>query len=82
MVLKGAKALLASESIEIIQFEFNKMNVFSRTFMHDFFVLLPKFRFFRMVQDGLVALGEYNPGSWELFGYQNIVCFRGDPDLG
>jgi FkbM family methyltransferase len=73
-VLRGAQQLIADSRIGVVQFEFNTMNVFSRTFMHDFLTILPRHRMHRIVQDGLVALGDYNPVTWELFGYQNIVA--------
>ncbi|MGE3622412.1 MAG: FkbM family methyltransferase [Bdellovibrionales bacterium] len=73
MVLRGAQSLIRENRLGIVQFEFNKMNVFSRTFMHDFHQILPNHNLHRIVQDGLIPLGKYNPLSWEIFGYQNIV---------
>lgn len=74
MVLKGAEAGLAAGRFGIVQFEFGPAAVFSRTFIHDFYQLLPKHRLFRIVQDGVVPLGKYNPTHCELFGFQNIVA--------
>jgi FkbM family methyltransferase len=74
MVLKGASSLIAADKLGVVQFEFNKMNVFSRTFMHDFYQLLPRHKLHRIVQDGLVPLGKYDPMTCEFFGYQNIVA--------
>ena len=50
------------------------MNIFSRTFMRDFYQILPRHRMFRIVQDGLVPLGPYKPVTCEMFGIQNIVA--------
>ncbi|MEZ5648894.1 MAG: FkbM family methyltransferase [Alphaproteobacteria bacterium] len=74
-VLRGGAKLIKEDRLGIIQFEFNTMNVFSRIFMYDFYQILPRHRFYRIVQDGLVSLGEYNSPTVELFGYQNIVAF-------
>ena len=83
-VLKGANGLLAAERIGIVHFEFNEMNVFSRTFCKDFVDLLAGFSLFRMLPDGLVPLGAYSPAYYELFAYQNLVAVRADllPGLG
>jgi len=72
-VLQGSQGAINSGVIEIIHFEFNEMNVISRTSFKDFHDSLPQYRFFRMLPDGLVSLGEYVPVMHELFAYQNIV---------
>jgi FkbM family methyltransferase len=41
-VLAGFKSMLSADKIDIIQFEYNYMSVFSRTFLRDFFELLEK----------------------------------------
>jgi FkbM family methyltransferase len=74
MVLRGASELIREGRLGIIQFEFNTMNVFSRSFMRDFYQILPGYRFYRIVRDGLVAMGDYNPLMVELFGHQNVVA--------
>jgi FkbM family methyltransferase len=73
-VLGGAKTSLRERRIGAIQFEFNEMNLISRTFMRDFFVALPEFEFYRMVRDGLVPLDEQPPFLSEIFQFQNIVA--------
>lgn len=75
-VLKGATNLLHAGLINAIQFEFNEMNVASRVFFRDFLDLLPGYRFFRMVRDGLIALDPYSPLRCEQFVFQNIVALR------
>jgi FkbM family methyltransferase len=77
-VLKGAAGLLKSKKIDVIQFEFNEMNVFSRTFFKDFLDFLPEYRFFRLLPDSVVDLGEYRPSFYEVFAFQNIICVRRD----
>lgn len=74
MVLRGASGLIKAGRLGIVQFEFNTMNVFSRSFMRDFYQILPGYRFYRIVRDGLIAMGDYNPLMAELFGHQNIVA--------
>jgi FkbM family methyltransferase len=79
-VLKGAKRLLDKKKIDVIQFEFNEMNVISRVFMKDFFDLLPDYRFYRLLADGAISLENYDPTFMEVFAFQNIVCIRRDVD--
>jgi FkbM family methyltransferase len=77
-VLRGAHKAIAAGQIDVVQFEFNEMNVMSRVFFRDFYAALPGFVFYRMVVDGLAAMGEYRPRSHELFIWQNVVAIRGD----
>jgi FkbM family methyltransferase len=46
-VLQGAKKLLTSHRISIVQFEFNEIHAFSRVFMKDFVELLADFDMYR-----------------------------------
>lgn len=73
-VLKGAANLLRENRIRAIHFEFNEMNVLSRVFFKDFFDLLPNYRFYRMLRDGLAPLDPYTPLICELFSFQNVVA--------
>lgn len=75
-VLLGARQALAGGMIDLIHFEFNEMNVVSRTFFKDFHDLLEGYRFYRMLPDGLIELGEYKAYRMEIFAYQNIVAIR------
>ncbi len=75
-VLDGLEATLSKDIIDVIQFEFTVMNVFSKTFCRDFFVRLPQYDFYRMLPCDLVPIGPYSPIFCELFGYQNIVAIR------
>jgi FkbM family methyltransferase len=73
-VLRGADSLLKSGKIEIIHFEFNEMNVFSRVFFRDIWEFLPNYDFYRMLPNGLVPIQKYSPVFCEIFAYQNIVA--------
>jgi FkbM family methyltransferase len=75
-VLGGAKRLLQNGRIETIQFEFNEMNLISRTYMRDFYDALPEYRLYRMVRNGLVPLEERASPASEIFLFQNIVAHR------
>lgn len=72
-ILEGARGLLDSKKIGIIQFEFGGRNLDSRTFLRDFFGLLaPQYRIFRIVKDGLRPV-EYNE-RWEIFTTTNFLA--------
>jgi len=79
-VLQGARRLIASGSIDVIQFEFNEMNVISRVFMRDFFALLENYRIYRLLQESALEFAVYDPTFMEVFAFQNIVCIRKDLD--
>ena len=72
-VLKGGKRLISEGRIEVVQFEFNEMNVLSRSFLRDFYFILEGYSFFRLREDGLIPLGAYNSIN-EIFKFQNIVA--------
>lgn len=74
-VLRGAQKMLPH--IEVIQFEFNRHNILSRTFLKDFYDLMPDFTFYRIGPDRLIPLGTYKPHN-EIFRIQNIVAVRQD----
>ena len=74
-VLLGAQDYLLNNRIAAIQFEFNEMNVISRTFFKDFWDLLPNYNFFRLLPGGgLLHIKEYSPVNCEIFAFQNIVA--------
>ena len=77
-ILRGASDAIASAAIDVVQFEFNEMNVMSRVFFKDFYDALPGFTFYRMVVDGLAPMGEYRPRTHELFILQNVVAIGDD----
>lgn len=75
-VLKGARYTIARGMIQVIQIEFNEMNVISRTFFKDIIDILPGYDFFRLLPDGLMPLGTYKVSDFEIFAFQNIVAIR------
>jgi FkbM family methyltransferase len=75
-VLKGAKLTLEKGIINAIQIEFNEMNVISRTFFKDIVDILPGYDFYRLLPDGLKALGAYRAMDFEIFAFQNIVALK------
>ena len=72
-VLEGAKRMLSSGKIKLIQFEFNEMNVVSRVFMKDFYSVLPAYSLYRLDSTRLIPLGKYDTFH-EIFKFQNIVA--------
>jgi len=76
-VLKGAASAISSRMIDVVQFEFNEMNVISHVFLKDFYDALPGYAFYRMVVDGLAPLGRYQARTHELFFLHNVVAIRG-----
>jgi len=75
-VLKGASAMINSGKIQIIQFEFNEFNIFSKSFMWEFYDTLKQYDFYRiMPQDKLCPMGGYN-SMLEIFRYQNILAIK------
>ena len=75
-VLRGARQTIASGLVEIIQVEFNEMNIISKTFFKDIVDILPGYDFYRLLPDGLKALGPYNSTNYEIFSFQNIVALK------
>jgi FkbM family methyltransferase len=75
-VLLGAREALTNAKIDIIHFEFNEMNVISKTYFKEFWDLLEGYELYRLLQDGLVLIKHYNPVFCEIFAFQNIVAIR------
>lgn len=72
--LKGLGNWISQGKIRAIHFEFNEMNVISRSFFKDFWDILPNYNFYRMIRDGLVPIEQYNPLDCEIYAFQNIVA--------
>lgn len=82
-VLQGAGQALANGIVDLIQIEFNEMNVVSRVFFRDFHALLSGgYDIFRLLPSGLLPLDPYRPLQHELFAFQNIVCIRRGSGFG
>ena len=75
-VLLGAEESIRNGMINVIHFEFNDMNVISRTFFKDFFDFLPEYDFYRLTPEGALHIRTYIPWLCEIFAYQNIVCTK------
>ena len=59
-VLQGARGMIERDAIDFIQFEFGICDIASKTFFKDFYQLLePRFRIYRVLQDGLFEITEY-----------------------
>ena len=75
-VLSGALNLIKTKSIDVIQFEFNEMNVISRTFLKDFYdILYLNYEIYRLDSKKLISLKEYSTAN-EIFQYQNIIAIK------
>lgn len=72
-ILKGASAMIAQKRIRVIQFEFNEMNIISRTFLRDFYDLLKEYDFYRLSEKELIDIRKYKTIN-EIFRFQNIVA--------
>jgi FkbM family methyltransferase len=75
-VLLGLEKFIKLGRVEAIHFEFNEMNVSSRTFFRDFFTMLGGYNFYRLLPRGMVRIAKYNPSQCEIFAFQNIVAIR------
>jgi hypothetical protein len=75
-VMKGAKKLIKSNKVKLIQFEFNIMNRHSRTFFLDFEALLSDYDLYRLLPHGLLQITSDSLLHSEIFLYQNILAMR------
>jgi hypothetical protein len=72
-VLQGGKKMVVTGRLPIIQFEFNEMNIISKSSLKDFYELLQGYQFFRLMPNGLLPLGAYNSSN-EIYMFQNILA--------
>jgi len=79
-VLKGAQKMLSLGKLDIIQFEFNEMNIISRVFLRDFYHFLKEYRFYRVDSDRLIPIFEYSSEN-EIFRFQNILAISKKFDI-
>jgi FkbM family methyltransferase len=77
-ILKGAKQSLLEKKIKAIHFEFNEMNVISRSYFRDFWEMLGDFRIYRLLPKEIIEIKKYTPLFCEVFAYQNIVAILKD----
>jgi FkbM family methyltransferase len=72
--LRGARQMIRHNRINYIQFEFGGCNIDSRTFFQDFWYLLKdNYRFYRIVENGLFPIAEYNE-RFEIFTTINYLA--------
>jgi FkbM family methyltransferase len=74
-VLQGAREMILGNRINIIQFEFNEINVISRVFLRDFYQILADYNLYRIKKDFLIPMFDYDSKN-EIFKYQNILAIR------
>ena len=75
-VLRGCSKSIDSGKIKAIHFEFNEMNVASRVFFKDFWVILSNYEIYRLLPSGMIKLNKYSSIYCEIFAYQNIVAIQ------
>jgi len=72
-VIKGARSLIKDNCIDLIQIEFNEMNIVSRVFFRDFVNELTDYIPYRLLPNGVIQLKKSSPRRTELFTFQNII---------
>lgn len=76
-VFQGARRMLSERRVNVIQFEFNEMNVVGRTFLDDFFTSLSATHdLYRLLPHGLLRLHPRSHWANEQFVFQNIIALR------
>lgn len=74
--LRGFRQHIDRGLVDVIQFEFNEMNVVTRVFFKDFWDFLQGYELYRLLPKGLARIEQYAPATCEIFAFQNIVAFR------
>ncbi len=77
-VMKGAESLIRGQKVDVIQWEFNDMNVITRTFFKDFFEFLSDYLIVRLTPTTPIPIYSYAPILCEVFALQTYVAFRKD----
>jgi FkbM family methyltransferase len=76
-VLKGLGDGLYSGKIKAIHFEFNEMNIASKSTFKDFWDLLKDYQLYRLLPNGkMLRIEQYITLECELYAFQNIVAIR------
>jgi FkbM family methyltransferase len=74
--LRGATRMLADGAISLIQFEFGPANIYSRTYLYDFWTLLAnRYDLYRIIPKGIVPLRYYGEHN-EIFLTTNYLAIR------
>lgn len=75
-VLRGAQRMLTAGLISMIQFEFGPANIYSRTYLYDFWSLLSgRYDIFRIVPQGIAPITYYGEHH-EIFLTTNYLALK------
>jgi len=74
-VLNGSQKMIKDGKIKIIQFEFNEMNLISRTNMLDFLEILKDYNLYRILTNSLIPIKPQNIEN-RIFLFQNILAVK------
>lgn len=77
-VLKGSNEMIASNSIDVIHFEFGMHYIFVGKFLKDFGKLLENYKLYRLLPNGFLPITFDRPEMEEFFFFQNIIAIRKD----
>lgn len=74
-VLVGLKSFITERKIKAIHFEFNEMNIISKSTFKDFWDILSDYNFYRLLPGGaLLQIKNYSPLGTEIYAFQNIIA--------
>lgn len=74
-VLLGIQGYLKENKIKAIHFEFNSMNIVSKTSFKDFWDLLNNYNLYRILPGGgLLEIKSYSSILCEIYAFQNIIA--------
>ncbi|MDO8260814.1 MAG: FkbM family methyltransferase, partial [Candidatus Magasanikbacteria bacterium] len=73
-VFKGSQQIIKRKLVKAVLFEFNSMNIQSRTFFADYVKLMKNYDLYRLLPKGMIALSDTSILQNEIFAYQNIVA--------
>ncbi len=82
-VLKGAEKSIKQGIIDVIQIEFNEMNVVSKSFLKDFILILHDYNFYRLLPNAFLEINysKHSAIQYELFAFQNIIAIKKELDI-
>lgn len=76
-VLKGLGNKLNNGTIQAIHFEFNEMNIISKSSFKDFWDLLSDFELYRLLPRGkMIHIDQYIALEYEIYAFQNIIALK------
>ncbi len=75
-ILLGAEKSLKNGFFDVIHFEFNEMNIFSKVHLKNFIDILSEYKLFRLLPDGMVCMNDQPIVLQELYAYQKIIAIR------